>query len=189
MPRRSLTLRAAAVLTAAVLGASLAACSDTTRIPPAPAGTDTAEPLFASDEEALAAAVEAYEEFADLVDQFLMGNEPSRQLSEVASSPVVEQALQDIEEFSALGWTITDGRRTLNPTLQSRIAEDDESETVLFYLCEDVSRVDVLDSSGESVLDEDRNAYTPLEVAVRLWADQSSSVLDRRVWDGAGVCT
>ncbi|RZT62470.1 hypothetical protein EV140_0999 [Microcella alkaliphila] len=188
MPRRSLTLRVAATLAALTLGASLTACADTTRIPPAPTDTGAAEPLFASDEEALAAAVEAYEEYAAVVDALLMGREPSVPLEAVASGALVEQTLEDVAEFAELGWVITEGRQTLNPRLQSRQPVGDGGELVVLYFCEDVSQVDVIDSAGESVVNEDRDPFTPFEATIRLESGDEPLVLERRVWEGSGIC-
>lgn len=188
MPRRSLSVRVAATLAALTLGASLAACADTTRIPPAPTDTGAAEPLFASDEEALAAAVAAYEEYAAVVDALLMGREPSVALHQAASEALAEETLADVAEFAELGWTITEGRETLNPRLQSRMPEGGNSELVVIYFCEDVSQVDVLNSAGESVVNADRNPLTPFETTVRINSEGAATVLDRRVWDGSGIC-
>jgi len=55
------------------LVAGLTACTETARIPDAEP-SPTATPLFASDEEALAAAVAAYEEFLTVLDGLLQGS-------------------------------------------------------------------------------------------------------------------
>lgn len=188
MPRRSLTVRVAATLAALTLGASLAACADTTRIPPAPTDTGAAEPLFTSDEEALAAAVAAYEEYAIIVDALLAREVPEGNLEDVAGEELVISTTADVEEFLGLGWTATARREIDGAVLQSRIAELESTETVVIYLCEDLSDVDVIDSSGSSVVEETRNPRTDIEVVVRFNSLGEPRVTEREVWGGNAAC-
>ncbi|BAU31882.1 hypothetical protein [Microcella alkaliphila] len=188
MPRRSVTVRVAATLAALALGAGLAACADTTRIPPAPTDTGAAEPLFASDEEALAAAVAAYEEYAAVVDALLARDAPTTQLREVAEIKIAESTEAEIEEFLGGGYTATAPREISASQLQGRISEEDGSELVVLYVCEDLTNVDVVDEAGESVVGERTNPRTEIEVVIRVKPDFEGVVTEREVWNGSGIC-
>jgi hypothetical protein len=188
MHRRSLPGRVYGVLTAAALAVSLVACADTTHIPPAPTETEGAAPLFASDEEALAAAVEAYEAYASVVDEILARRGTPDELSLFTGDQLVRTTMNDVDEFLNLGWTATAPREVLNPTLQSRVPEDESAELIIIYVCEDLAKVDVVDGAGVSVVEERRNPRTGIEAAVLFDANKDAKVVDRRVWSGSGVC-
>lgn len=188
MPRRSLTVRVAATLAALTLGASLAACADTTRIPPAPTDTGAAEPLFASDEEALAAAVAAYEEYAAVVDALLARQEPPWTLRNVADEELAQVTEAEVQQFLSEGYTATAPRDIPATQLQSRLAEPNGSELIVLYICEDLTNVDVVDASGESAIGERSNPRTEIEVAVRVDATLRTTVAERTVWSGSGIC-
>lgn len=189
MPRRSLTLRAAAVLAAATLGAGLTACADTTRIPPAPNDTGAAEPLFASDEEALAAAVEAYEEYLIVADAVLAtpgegGVDPST----VAMDSALEQLLEAEQRFLDQRLQLAGGRSIENMVAQ-QLPQRLGDEIGIFYVCEDVTGTDLLDGDGESLVGDERETLTAWEVVLELGnGPYFERVAERTFWNGAGIC-
>ncbi|MFN3707138.1 hypothetical protein [Microcella sp.] len=188
MPRRSLTLRAAAVLAAAVLGASLAACSDTTRIPPAPTGTDAAEPLFASDEEALAAAVEAYEEFLAVSAAILQdgGADPER-LRPLVSDEVYELESAGFQEARDSGLRLVGANELLHAELQQWSVTGDRSAEVITYVCLSNEEADIVDEAGESVVTEDRVTRLTFEVIIE-FVSKDTLISSSAPWTGASVC-
>jgi hypothetical protein len=189
MPRRSLTLRAAAVLAAATLGAGLTACADTTRIPPAPNDTGAAEPLFASDEEALAAAVEAYEEFLAVSAAILQdGGEDPERLRPVVSDEVYESELIGFRDISEQGLRAVGGTTLIGARLQQRIAEQDPlRELVVSYICVSREGSDVVDDEGQSIVNPDAPTELSFEVETEHSAERSI-VTSKVYWGDVSVC-
>ncbi|BAU32035.1 hypothetical protein [Microcella alkaliphila] len=186
MPRRPRT--AAAGLLIFALVATLAGCSDTTRIPD-PTPEATADPLFASDEEALAAAVEVYERYLAATDEAFESGGSVDDLTEVAEGEALEDLALDFEELEE-GGLATSGYRTVTATqFQSRFrSEDPEGEVVIFYACEDVSDTDLVDQSGNSLVTPDRNPLTPFEIEVQFRDDSRQLVTSRDFWAEGGIC-
>jgi len=189
MPRPSLTQRVAAALAAVTLGAGLAACADTTRIPPAPTDTDAAELLFASDEEALAAAVEAYEEFLTVSGAILQdgGSNPER-LRPLVSEEVYESELVGFRDVEEQGLRATGESRLVGARLQQRIADTaSATELVVSYICVSRADSDVLDADGQSVVNADAPTELSFEVETE-HAAGSSIVTSKVFWGDVSVC-
>jgi len=177
--------------------AALVACSVAGCLPldPAPVPTiaPTGTPLFSSDEEALAAAEEAYGAYLAVSGQILNegGAQPER-IDEVVTPEraVVEKA--GYLEFESAGRR-TVGRTTFFGTVLQRFESEttDGQDVVTVYLCSDVSGVDVLDAAGNSVVSPDRPSLTPFEVAFDT-ADGTvvTLVVSRKdPWSDSGVCS
>ena len=183
--------RTLATTTLAILitfGAS--GCFALTETPePSASATPSASPLFASDEEALAAATEAYAAYLRVSDEILAdgGRDPGR-LLEVASSDVAASESEALREFVENNWRSSGSSTFDSVRLQSRTGDRDSGETVVLYLCVDASDVDVVDQSGISVVSPSRIARTPLEVAFTRVADSPLVVTAKSVWTGANFC-
>lgn len=175
--RRTAHLSAALLLTALVL----TGCTTPTPMPTAPPEPSIA-PVFASDEEALAAAEEAYGRFLETVDAILAsgGSDPER-LRPLVSDSMFEKELEGFVTLQSRGWHGV-GLRTFTLTLQSY----DESE-VHVYACDDVSATDVVDSGGASMVADGRLAQYPFEVTFELNAG-TLIVAAKELWNGGGVC-
>jgi len=175
MPR---TARLLAPVTLAA--ALLAGCTSTTPMPTPPPSPD-ATPVFASDEEALAAAEEAYGKYLAVVDAILSdgGRDPER-LLDVVSDEVYERELEGFKTYESKGWRQI-GTRTFSLTLQRY-----DSGSVVVYSCDDVSATDVVDSSGTSIVSPDRQETYAFEVE---FLHETTLILDRKeLWDGGAVC-
>ncbi|MGO4104892.1 hypothetical protein AB4Y63_13135 [Leifsonia sp. YAF41] len=151
-----------------------------------------AEPVFASDEEALAAATEAYAAYLQMSDQILMdgGFDPDR-IRPLVSRPMAESEIRGFKEISDKGYRSSGGSEFENLTLQSREEADGESSgRIVVYLCSDVSAVDVWDSNGVSVISASRPDRTPFEVVFTSNTSdpQHLIVSSSDVWEGNGVC-
>ena len=123
--------------------------------PVTPAPTPSSTPLFASDAEALKAAEAAYKRFNDVADQILHdgGADPDR-LKAVATGSLLKENLEGFKEARSKGLRSTGAVIARDIDLQS--VNSDPSEAVVIYVCEDVSGVDLLDSSGTSVVKPNR---------------------------------
>lgn len=150
------SFRPAAV--ALVLLAALAAsgCAPDPTAPHTPAPTST--PLFASDEEALAAAEEAYAAYVTLTDEILAsGGMGVERLDSVATGRQLETDTAELEELASLGYRAIGSTAISDFTLQAYDRQSNMGQSVVTaYVCEDVSDVDIVDPSGESVVEPDR---------------------------------
>ncbi|MBX3098765.1 MAG: hypothetical protein KF761_04230 [Salinibacterium sp.] len=154
MPRH-LYLPAAAVLIFAIAGCHGPAPHIT--VPPTP----TSAPMFASDEEALAAAEAAYGAYLAVSDAISSegGANPERLRDFVTDEELVQSSAR-FEEFELTG-NRTQGASTFDTLLLQRY--DDDGITV--YLCLDVTDVRVFDAGGVDITPPDRSNRIPLEVS------------------------
>lgn len=183
MPRRP-ALVVAPLTLLVLLTATLAGCAEPTRLPPPE--PSAAAPLFASDEEALAAATAAYEEYLAVVDAALASPSEAPLLEVVASGEALSEVQESVAEFVDEGYVL-EGLRVLGgATLQQVFVEDDET-TVVAYFCEDLTRVALVDSNGSLLTTEDRPDFTVFEVTVQL-RPETSTVDIRRFWDNVESC-
>jgi hypothetical protein len=167
---------------------ALSGCA-TPATPRATTNPPTAAPVFESDEEALAAATEAYanyQQMADLIDNE-GGLKPER-IAPFVSERFLDTAIQQSEGFRernlrSVGATtfMVDGVQSLNLT-------DSNDTVVSLYICDDVSGVDVLDEEGTSLVSENRVAVTPFQVTFALNAGNEFVVDARDVWEGENFC-
>ncbi len=186
MPRRSLT----AVTGLLILGltTTLVGCSDTTRLPD-PTPEATAEPLFASDEEALAAAVEVYEEFLAVTDQILQegGAEPER-LEPLVSPDLYESELAGFEDFASSGARLVGSSSITASELQQRSpGSDPDSEEVIAYFCVSSEDTDVVDASGSSIREPGAPVEYGFEV-VTAFAPDGAVIESNQLFDGLQSC-
>ncbi len=183
MPRRPHAL-VAPLLVLAMVG-----CAPTTVIPPAGPPSEEA-PLFASDEEALAAATEAYEEFLAVSSQILQdgGREPER-LVPLVSDAVYETELEGFTEFRANGWKATGESELLETVLQQHLSGGFSATQVVIYACVSLAGTDVVTAnSGESVVSSDRPEVLAFEVAFEGQPQGSIVIVDERLWSEAEFC-
>jgi hypothetical protein len=180
--------RPALVALAIALVVPLAACTEATRIPDAEPSSAVA-PLFASDEEALAAATAAYEEFLDVSGQILRdgGAQPER-LEPLVSDEVYQSEADGFSTFVANGWRAI-GQSTLEGSiLQQHVAGPPGAAEVQIYVCVSLGSTDVLDASGKSVVDPSRPEQQAFEALFTSRANGQLLLEAESVWGGGGVC-
>lgn len=178
MPRPRVAL--ASIACALLLGVT--ACSPTdadgpdgSAAPPSAAATD--EPIFASDEEALAAAVEAYEAYVAASARVASsGGEESESITPLIG-PEFDAVVQ--EEFAALreselrliGETVH-----YNERLQSLDLEG-ESVTIQLLICRDISGTRLIRTDGEDVTPEGRDLIQASRVDLSTDAPGSANLI------------
>ena len=174
-------LGAAAAVVAAVLCLGACAPEDPG---PKPSPDPTSTPLFASDEEALAAAEEAYGRYQAVADAILMdgGANPER-LLDVATQEKLEYEQRGYEELRSSGYTFTGSSTFDRMTLQSR-----DDATVSVYVCDDITSVDVLGQDGRSVVMPDRPDIFPRAVTFVSNGDRTLVVSNSDEWTGSNFC-
>ncbi|QTX05681.1 hypothetical protein [Agromyces archimandritae] len=179
--------RLAAVLCAGALIGTLAACTPDEPKPTKTPAATTDGPIFESDEEAFEAAKAAYERFHEvLADVTASGGQGEENLDEVATGEELELARKDAAEYREVG-AHTSGRIELDyDTDIQAFQEPDRGAVIQFTVCEDVSRVDLLDSAGTSLVESDRDPTTPFEVTVEGTTPDSLKVSRR--WMHGSFC-
>jgi hypothetical protein len=172
---------------------SIAGCVPST---PAPAATPSAKasaaaPVFASDEEALAAARSTYEQFVSTVDTVIAENgaSPGR-IDAFATPALAAEEKQGIQDFVAKGYTVTGRAVVTNAVFQSRSRTGELEGVVTLYVCMDVSGIEITDSAGTSAVEDTRPDLAALEVTFDAQADKPSElvVASKSAWNGGGVC-
>lgn len=141
-------------------------------------------PPFSSTEEALSAAAAAYDEYLAIAYTIMgEGGEAPERILQVVTP---EYAQTEFEGFESLR---SEQLRTVGiPTYSNLMLQKQDDVGVVVYLCSDVSSVDVINSSGLSVVSQDRQAKTALEVAFDFDEANRLLVSSRDSWPRAGVC-
>lgn len=122
-----------------------------------PVSQPSVKPPFASDEEALAAAVEAYARYLKVTDEILHdgGKDPSL-ASTVMTGRLLESSLESFDEALAKGLHTVGQTSIDHPVLQRYDPYSDGAGVIVIYLCVDVSMTDVLNEAGNSIVSPDR---------------------------------
>jgi hypothetical protein len=180
-------VRIGAVVVAGML--LLSGCGGGDPIPTLPP-TPSATPIFASEEEALAAAEEAYAAYLEMWDSIASGGgvDPER-LADYASGDFYEAELEGFETFRDNGWHAVGRSVLLSVDLQFADLTGQESIPVAAYVCVDVGSVDVLDGSGVSVVSPDRPDLQAFEVFFVLSAPGKLVPTSREPWEPEAVCS
>ena len=183
-PRRNYVVTGAA----AVLALALSGCVGA---PPAPTPTPSApaEPIFASDEEALAAAEEAYAEFENVSQSIASdsGNHPER-IETVATPAYAQQLLAEFAKYRELEIR-AEGLVKLDSFSMIEHRAGEAGVGIMIYVCRDVSGVRVLDATGADVTPDDRVPRTPLIASLIAEADEESLLVDGvELWSGEDFC-
>ena len=182
---------APALVVAALSLLALAGCvPDDDPVIPGPLPSST--PIFASDEEALAAAEEAYGAYLAVSDQIIAdgGQRPDR-LLEVATQEVLDVEIEGYEQLVELGWHGVGASTLDHLTLQSFDAfAVGGKAAVTVYACVDVSGVDIQDSAGVSVVSADRPSRTPFQTTFDTSGDGPPGLVlaAKEPWSGDDFC-
>ena len=180
MRRGKLRLGAAVI---AVL--ALAGCVGTEPLPTLPP-TPSSTPLFASEEEALAAAEEAYKAYQSIVDAALRDIDGTK-LATVATGAALTAATDSVEAFRQ------DGRHQVGESSVTRVTAVDLSALDLgengsvgqIYACLNLSAVNIVDADG--AVAQSQVDVLPMIVALEL-VDRRLLVSEEDVWDGSNFC-
>jgi len=183
-----LTFRLAATL-ALASALLLAGCtSDGPIVLPGPAPTTA--PVFATDEDALAAAEVAYGEYLKASDAITAKNgaDPNT-IGEYVDSDYLPEVLDVFEGYRADGLTTRGSIAYDSLELQQHNDTLTGPVIVAFYVCLDVTEARLFDSKGNDVTPPGRDDRVPLEVTMQ--SDERTSELllkSSEVWTGADFC-
>ena len=143
-------------------------------LPPTPSST----PVFASEEEALAAAEEAYAAYLAMSNLISSegGADPERIAPFVSESRLADE-LEGFETYQNLQ-IHTAGTDTYEVRELQRVDETEAGAEVVVYVCWDASAVRVIDASGMDVTPASREVRALLEVVLVTVDRQLPLVLD-----------
>ena len=146
-------------------------------------------PVFASDEDALAAAEELYGRYLEVANALgQSGWRDTTRLTDVTTGRALEDELKNAEDFVLKGYVQT-GESTFDTVSIQQIEDQGRSHvSITVYLCLDVSQVDVVDKSGESVVSSSRPDRQALEVEMND-GDEKLKVTRSEAWSGANFCS
>ncbi|HVL62515.1 MAG TPA: hypothetical protein VM430_14075 [Microbacterium sp.] len=189
-PRR-LTPRVAAMLgSAGVLAVALSGCAGAPAPTPTPTVSASAAPIFASDEEALAAAEAAYRTYGATSAAIAAdgGIGPER-----IDPTVTSEYAHDLHaEFTALvdAQLRTTGQARIDSISIAEWAAVGSSVQVTIYLCRDVTDVRIIDSGGVDVTPADRDNRIPTQVFLVSASEDPTSLIVDGVdrWSGEDFC-
>ena len=156
---------------------------------PAPTSNPpTVAPIFASDEEALAAATAAYTAYLNVAGTIAHeGGANAQRMSDVAVDDAFDTEMEALTGMADAGTVGVGEVRFDRFELQS---VDTASGAISAYVCLDVSGTDVLDASGTSVLTGDRVERLSLELGFTFDHESERLLLERtRTWDGENFCS
>ncbi|MBX3194600.1 MAG: hypothetical protein KF727_05815 [Microbacteriaceae bacterium] len=144
--------------------------------------------MYASDEEALAAAEEAYQRYLDVSNAVGAGGWVDTDgLSEVLRGEALDESLDATADLHDKGYRQIGDSTFDSAVLQQYAAGTPGTVSITTYLCLDVSAVDVVDSEGQSIVTEGRADRQSLEVGF----DDLDGVLKvnrSEAWSGASFC-
>lgn len=186
MPRTA--RRLAALLLAGATLVSLAACAPGEPEPtPSPIAAQTDAPIFASDEEALAAAVAAYEAYLDAEQQITQSDDTDTELIRAVTTS--EYADELIEQYDAIRQSSLrlEGRGQLDSARLAEHSSDGSATFVSVYACSDVSGVRVIDESGSDVTPQ-RADRVPVLIEFEQKGDELLLVAGSDKWPGEDFC-
>ena len=144
------------IIALALTSALVVGCS------PAPEPTPTPTAAFASEEEAFAAAEETYRAYNDAFNAVDLSDPGTfERLYELSSGDFETADRETLSKLHAANYEFT-GEMTV---AKFRGVESDSSiKQVVAEVCIDVSKTDVVDQAGASVVNADRPAMNPLRV-------------------------
>lgn len=172
----------------AVIGMlALSGCVPEQVIPTLPP-TPTDGPLFASEEEALAAATAAYEVYHAVASLIVQegGAEPERIAPYVTEGRLSEE-IESSKFYSDNGFRADGAARVTHTRLQQWVEAAGVAEIVM-YVCLDVSDARVLDASGRDVTPSSRVDVVALEVVMEGSSTETLIVAGSQRWPDVSFC-
>ncbi|KRE21816.1 hypothetical protein ASG80_12045 [Agromyces sp. Soil535] len=151
-----------------------------------PTASETAEPIFASDEEALAAAEAAYREYSAALNSIAReDNRNPERITAVVSGTYAEQVEALFNDLTQRGLSI-EGESTVDSFRLIEAVEVDRRAEVTILLCSDVGLSKIVDAAGNDVTPPDRpDRSALLAVIVSAENDPTDLVVQKEEpWSG-----
>ncbi|MGK9147691.1 hypothetical protein KXS11_08715 [Plantibacter flavus] len=169
---------------------ALTACTGGEITPPTP--TSTTEPVFANEEEALAATVATYQAYLDVANQILHdgGSNPER-IDAVVSAEVADIERESFARMLDRGFHTVGDIVLSEPKLREYYKHPDALGVVAqMFACEVISGVDVQTADGISQVPEGRPEAVGFNVSIGLTssAPQAFTITAKEAEEGDSSC-
>lgn len=177
-------MRFTALIAVPAIALALAGCSAQEPVAKPSTSSEEVKPLFATDEEALAAAQAAYANYLQVSDQIARdgGANPER-LVGLVSPALLEDEVLGFSQIANSGWHAIGSSSFDSIHLQNR-----SSNSIDAYLCIDHSEIRLHDSSEKDVTSAERLDRYPLVVTFQAQADGSLILETSDSWSGQNFC-
>ncbi|WP_167131975.1 hypothetical protein [Paramicrobacterium chengjingii] len=157
---------------------------------PKPTPTPTKTAIFASEDEALQAAVDVFQQFSSISDLVATeGDAEETQYLDVMTDAYYEEFISDTS-LEERGWH-AEGSSTFDGSELVELDQDSDSAEVRIAVCRDFTNQKVYNEAGTDITDEERiSSLIPLEITFT-WTSEESGLLmaDLTSWDGSDVCS
>ena len=167
---------------------ALAGCVEGERLPTLPP-TPSSTPIFSSEEEALAAAEEAYAAYLEMSN--LIANEGGAQPDRIAPFVTAAQLPDELassRNYSDNNLHSVGATQITGLTLQQYLEAEDHAE-VIVYACLDVTGARLIDASGTDVTPSGRAPQVTLEVTLQSNDSRSLLIADSQLWSNSDSCS
>lgn len=188
--RRVAGRRGAAAVSATGLALLLAGCVGAPAATPTQSAEATPTPIFASDDEALAAAIAAYEKYsAASATVTANGGKDPGGVDRTVTSDYAKTLHEEFAALSDAGLRMT-GETKISNTELAENAVDASGAKVAIYLCRDVRDVRVIAADGTDVTPADRDESAPTQVFLVSTVEDPGVLLVDGVdrWTGDDFC-
>ncbi|WP_280794917.1 hypothetical protein [Aurantimicrobium minutum] len=176
-------MRVKPLIAVPLIAIALAGCS--TQQPTEETSTAAAQeqPLFSSDEEALAAAQAAYANYLVVSDQIARdgGANPER-LKGLVSTQLFEESADVYKTYKEQSITV-EGATSFDSLHIGEISQNSAS----YYVCLDVGKTKLLNADGIDVTPVGRQSRLPIIFEVRV-TNSSATIESSEVWSGRNYC-
>ena len=154
-----------------------------------PVATPTPTSIFASEEEALAAATDVYQQYTAAKDSESAKGDVSAESLRPIVTPAYFKELEVVGALEKNGWH-TEGLTTFDSVAVQDLSEKDGIATVSIALCRDVSGVTIRDAEGNDVTPADRPDRFPVvvEFVSSDVGSQELLVSESGTWSGDDFC-
>lgn len=182
--RSALPLAALSIAVAMLLSGCIP--QDPEVVPPPEPST---EPVFASDEEALAAATDAYKAYLAMSDLIAQegGANPER-LAPFVTSEWLAKEVEAAQSIAEKGRHLEGGTAFDTVTLQQVEQLPDGLVVVVLYACIDLTNVRLLETDGSLVNSSPDITRWPFEISLEGGADQPLVVGGHEEWTSSEYC-
>ncbi len=174
-----------ALLTVALLSGCLPTEPPANTAAPQPTST----PLFASEEEALAAAVEAYGAYLEMSDLIASegGVNPER-IAPFVTEDWLEKEVEVFDELAASGNRLVGHSEIVSTTLQQTNSSGSGETNISIYACVDFSNTRVMNDTGSDITPATRNPLVSLELGFQATSRNSVRLFQSEPWPGDSFC-
>jgi len=180
-------MRTPALLAAALIVLTLTGCQpDDPVVIPQPEPSST--PLFASEEEALAAAEEAYAGYLAASDAIQTdgGVNPER-IEQFVSEDLRDQTMDDLSLLADRNWHAV-GQTSYDSVEVQQFTDEGGVAAIVVYACLDVSNVRIFDAMNVDQTPLSRVDRVPLELEFVAEATAKFVLSRSEVWSGDNFC-